>query len=130
MRLSVEQYAEAVHEILQEKDVTETLSNLEQYLTGKGEKSRFGEILEAVIRKEELLHNIEPLTIFTKFPVETKERQALEKKVQELYPNKSLDLTYSLDQSLIGGFRIQGRDTVYDHTLLQSLNQFSQALKS
>jgi F0F1-type ATP synthase delta subunit len=130
MRLSVEQYAEAVREILQEKDVTETLSNLEQYLTRKGEKKRFGEILQAVIRKEESLENIETLTIFTKYPVESEERQTLEKKIKDLYPDKKLDLTYSLDQTLIGGFRVQGRDTVYDHTLAQALNQFSQALKS
>jgi len=130
MRLSVKQYALALHELLQEGDKEKILTHFRAYLLERGEAEKFVPVLQGVINLEETFHNVERLTVFTKYVVDTKEQAVIEKKIAILYPGKHLDLTYILDESLIGGFRIQGKDTSYDQTLANTLNQFSQTLKS
>ncbi|MEK9173816.1 MAG: F0F1 ATP synthase subunit delta [Patescibacteria group bacterium] len=130
MRLSIQQYALALRELLQEGGKEKALSNFKAYLTKRGEGAKFIQVLEEAIRQVEVAENIEKLVVFTKYAVTTKERGTLEKKIATLYPGKKLDLTYVLDESLIGGFRVQGQNTSYDHTIAHSLNQFSQTLKS
>jgi F0F1-type ATP synthase delta subunit len=130
MRLSIEQYALALYELLREGKKKEILTQFQAYLTQRGEGQNFIQVLEEVIRQVEVAENIENLTVFTKYEVSDTERDILEKKLNTLYPGKSLDLTYAIDQSLIGGFRVQGRNTSYDHTLAHTLHQFSQTLKS
>lgn len=130
MRLSTQQYALALHELLQGGVREKILANFRAYLTQRGEGVKFIQVLRAVIAREEMVQNIERLTVFTKYEVACTERETLEKKIASLYPGKSFDLTYVLDQSLIGGFRVQGRNTSYDHTITHTLNQFSQTLKS
>ena len=130
MRLSIQQYALAVHELLREGGKETVFTNFRAYLLKRGEGEKFTRVLQEVIRHIEAEGNIERLTIFTKYQATLKERATLEKKIATLYPGKSLDLTYALDESLIGGFRVQGQNTSYDQTLSSTLNQFSQTLKS
>ncbi len=130
MRLSVKQYALALHELLQEGDKEKILTHFRAYLVQRGEAEKFVPVLQGVIDLEEALHDVERLTVFTKHVIDTKQRAVLEKKIAILYPGKQLDLTHVLDESLIGGFRVQGKDTSYDQTLAHTLNQFSQTLKS
>ncbi len=130
MRLSIQQYALAVHELLQEGGKEKVLTNFRAYLLEKGEGEKFTEVLKEVIRQVEAKENIERLTVVTKHAVPSTERGALEKKIATLYPGKLLDLNYTLDESLIGGFRVQGQNTSYDETIAHTLNQFSQTLKS
>ena len=66
----------------------------------------------------------------TQFALEKPEKDLLQKKIEELYPGKQCECQYEVDKSVLGGFQIRGRDTLYDATLLHSLKQFSHALKS
>ncbi|MCW1888129.1 MAG: F0F1 ATP synthase subunit delta [Candidatus Moranbacteria bacterium] len=130
MRLSVEQYAEALHELTQTSDVEKVLVNFKAFLKRRGEEGRLGAILKILLQKEETKENILSLTVTTRYEASQEMQSSIEKKAEELFPGKKLSLLYRVDEKVLGGFRLQGRDTVYDSTLSQSLKKISQTLKS
>ena len=130
MRLSVEQYAEALHELTKAGDAEKMLTNFKAFLKRRGEMGRLGDILQALLRKEEMKENILPLTVITRYEAPKEVQVSIEGKAKELFPGKKLELTYAVDTKVLGGFRLQGRDTVYDNTISQSLKKISQTLKS
>lgn len=130
MRLSVEQYAEALHELTQTSDVDKVLANFKAFLKRRGEEGRLGAILKILLHKEEVRENILSLAVTTRYEASQEMRSSIEKKAKELFPGKKLSLIYRVDERVLGGFRLQGRDTVYDSTLSQSLKKISQTLKS
>lgn len=130
MRLSVEQYAEALYELTHAGEVEKTLVNFKAFLKRRGEESRLGAILEALLQKEEAKENILALTVTTRHEASKDMQFSIEKKAKELFPDKKLSLTYTVDEKVLGGFRLRGRDKEYDSTLSQSLKKISQTLKS
>ncbi len=130
MHLSSEQYANALHELLLEGNPSEVLSNFAGFLRKKGEEKRWKEILLSTIERIEREQKTERLIVTTQFALEKPEKDLLQKKIEELYPGKQCECQYEVDKSVLGGFQIRGRDTLYDATLLHSLKQFSHALKS
>ncbi len=130
MRLSTEQYAEALHELAQTGEIKKTLVNFKAFLKRRGEEGRLGDILEAFLHKEEAKENILALTVATRHEASKETRASIEQKAKELFPDKQLSLTYTVDEKVLGGFRLRGRDKEYDSTLSQSLKKISQTLKS
>lgn len=130
MRLSSEQYAEALHELLQKGNVSEVLQRFRGYLMRKGELQRLASVLELVLAREEERQGQVRLIITTKYPLNQEQRNSLESKAKALYPGKTPAIDYAIDEKVVGGFQIRGRDTLYDATLGHTLKQFSQALKS
>ncbi len=130
MRLSPKQYASALHELLLEGDTEEVLANFSGFLRKRGDQGKWGQILNATIDKIEDEQKRERLIIVTQFALEDSEKQLLQKKVEELYPGKICECQYEVEEGIIGGFQIRGRDTLYDATLLHSLKQLSHTLKS
>ena len=130
MRLSVEQYAEALHELAHAGEVEKILVNFKAFLKRRGEEGRLGAILEAFLQKEEVKENILALTVTTRHETSKETQSTIEQKAKELFPDKELSLTYTVDEKVLGGFRLRGRDREYDSTLSQSLKKISQSLKS
>lgn len=130
MRLSTEQYAEALHELALTGEIEKTLVNFKALLKRRGEEDRLGAILEALLHKEEAKENILALTVTTRHEVSKDTRVNIEQKAKELFPDQKLSLAYTVDEKVLGGFRLRGRDKEYDSTLSQSLNKISQTLKS
>lgn len=130
MRISVEQYAEALHELTETGDAMKVLADFKSFLKRRGEASRLGAILEALLRKAENKENILALTVTTRYEALREMQMSIEQKAKELFPDKKLSLTYRVDEKVLGGFRLRGRDKEYDSTLSQSLKKISQTLKS
>ena len=130
MRLSVEQYAEALQALAHKGEMSQMLTNFRAFLKRRGEEGRLGAILEALLRKEELKEGILVLKVTTRHEPSGEGKMAIQQKAEALFPGKKLSLTYTLDEQVLGGFRLQGRDIQYDSTLAQALTKISQTLKS
>ena len=130
MRLSVEQYAEALHELGQKEGVSKMLTNFRALLKRRGEEGRLGAILEALVHKEEESLGILRLTVTTKYEASHESRAQIQKKAESVFPHKKVELVYTIDTKVLGGFKLQGREVIYDSTLAQSLKNISQTLKS
>jgi F-type H+-transporting ATPase subunit delta len=130
MRLSVEQYAEALTELSQKADVRQVLVNFHAFLKRRGEESRLPDILRAIQSKEEGQGNAMTLTVFTRHDASGETKSNIQKKAESLFPGKKITLEYKNDESVIGGFRLQGKENSYDATIANTLKNISQSLKS
>ena len=88
-------------------------------------KNRLGIIEDIVADLVELfnkLNNIELIKIFSAFELSQEDIEKIKNKVGEKLGKKIMAETY-LSQKLIGGFKIQVKDQVYDFSILSQLEQ-------
>lgn len=128
MRLSQTQYAEALYELLKDGKEKEVLKRFQAYLTRRGEMKKWLGILRAVVEKAEQHEKILHLSVTTRFPLDESGKKIIAKHAKSLYPDKEFIWEYQVDEGVIGGFRLQTKDTRYDTTLREQLRQFSQTL--
>lgn len=130
MRFSNQQYADALHELIQKGDRQKIFDNFRLYLKKNGEEDRLGSVLEALLHKEEVSTQTEVLEVITKHHPTKETESLIRERVKELFPGKEMKLEFKIDNKILGGFIIQNKENRYDQTLFSSVKTVLQTLKS
>lgn len=129
MRITNAQYAETLA-LLEKGSMKDTAKNFVAFLKRRGEMGRLSAIVSAFQEREEKSAGILPLEVISAHPLDKAELAQIQKKAESLFPGKKVKLTPVVDPSVIGGFRLKGREEDYDATLSKALRSFNTNLKS
>lgn len=129
MRITNAQYAETLA-LLEKESMKDTAKNFVAFLKRRGEMGRLSAIVSAFQEREEKSAGILPLEVISAHPLDKAELAQIQKKAESLFPGKKVKLAPVVDPSVIGGFRLKGREEDYDATLSKALRSFNTNLKS
>lgn len=129
MRITNAQYAETLA-LLEKGNAKDIAKNFVAFLRRRGEMGRLGAILSAFQAREEKAAGILPLEVISAHSLDKAELAEIQKKAESLFPGKKVKLMPAVDPSVIGGFRLKGREEDYDATLSKALQSFNTNLKS
>ena len=94
-------------------------------------KDRYAEIdsiLDFFIDEVKVLKGIGVATVTTAFDLSDKQKNDVEKKLIETTSFKQMEITYDVDQDLIGGMVIRIGDRVVDSSVQSKLNKLQREL--
>ena len=118
-----------VQELAQEIPLTKTVVNFILVLMERARLPQFQEVLEAYESILDELHGILRADVFTCEQVDKTVDQRVQKTVSTL-TGKKVKINYHVDESLIGGLKIQIGSTIYDGSIGTQLEEFRRRLVS
>ena len=116
-----------VQELAKEIPLTQTVVNFILVLIERARLPQFQEVLEAYASVLDDLHGIVRADVFASEKVNKAVEQRLQKAVSTL-TGKKVKIDYHLDESLIGGLKLQIGSTIYDGSIGTQLEQFRRRL--
>ena len=116
-----------VQELAKEIPLTQTVVNFILVLIERARLSQFQEVLEAFERILDELHGIVRVDVSACEEVDKAMDQRLQEVVSTL-TGKKVKINYQLDESLIGGLKLQIGSTIYDGSIGTQLEQFRRRL--
>ena len=116
-----------VQELAKEIPLTQTVANFILVLIERARLLQCQEVLEAYASVLDDLHGIVRADVFACEKVNKAVDQRLQKAVSTLTGKKG-KITYHLDESLIGGLKLQIGSTIYDGSIGTQLEEFRRRL--
>ena len=116
-----------VQELAQEIPLTQTVVNFVLVLMERARLPQFREVLEAYEGILDELHGIVRADVFASEEVDKAGDQRLQKAVSTL-TGKKVKVNYHVDESLIGGLKLQVGSTIYDGSISTQLEEFRRRL--
>ena len=113
-----------LNKIFEGKIETLTLKFL-QLITRKGREEYVAPICKAFIAIYKKYKNIMPLTLTTAAKLDDKVKNGILKKLKA-FRDKEFELTEKIDESLIGGFKLDFEDYQYDDTIRVQLKRLNE----
>lgn len=132
MRIKPKQYAEVLYELAEGKSGDELNSIIESFvamLAKRGDLKHWQRIIESFSKIYNQEKGIAEIKVSSSFKLSDKIKEQLKKQLlhSELSQNrKDIDLIENIDESLIGGIRLESEDKIID----DSLNHRIENLKS
>lgn len=118
-----------VQELAKEIPLTQTVVNFVLVLIERTRLPQFQEVLEAYEGILDELHGIVRADVFASEKVDKAADQRLQKAVSTL-TGKKVKINYQVDESLIGGLKLQIGSTIYDGSIAIQLEEFRRRLVS
>ncbi len=116
-----------VQELAKKIPLTQTVVNFILVLVERARLPQFQEVLEAYEGILDELHGILRADVFTCEKIDKAVDQRLQKTVSTLTGNK-VKINYHVDESLIGGLKLQIGSTIYDGSIGTQLEEFRRRL--
>ncbi len=116
-----------VQELSREIPLTQTVVNFILVLMERARLPQFQEVLEAYENILDEFHGIVRAEVFASEEVDKAADQRLQKAVSTL-TGKKVKINYQVDESLIGGLKIQVGSTIYDGSISTQLEEFRRRL--
>jgi F-type H+-transporting ATPase subunit delta len=116
-----------VQELAKEIPLTQMVANFILVLIERARLPQFQEVLEAYEIILDELHGIVRADVFTSEDLGKAVDQRLQKAVSTL-TGKKVKIDYHLDESLIGGLKLQIGSTIYDGSIDTQLEEFRRRL--
>jgi len=116
-----------VQELAKEIPLTQTVVNFILVLIERARLPQFQEVREAYASVLDDLHGIVRADVFASEKVNKAVEQRLQKAVSTL-TGKKVKIDYHLDESLIGGLKLQIGSTIYDGSIGTQLEEFRRRL--
>ncbi len=116
-----------VQELAKKIPLTQTVVNFILVLIERARLPQFHEVLEAYESILDELHGVVRADVFACEEVDTAMDQRLQKVVSTL-TGKKVKINYQVDESLIGGLKLQIGSTIYDGSIGTQLEQFRRRL--
>lgn len=108
--------------------ISDELLGLLITINEKGHFADTGNVLTYFVSRVRELRNIGVATVTTPIPLSESEQHSVEKRLLETTPYVSLEMSYEVDPSLIGGMVIRIGDRVVDSSIKTKLEQLSRDL--
>lgn len=112
------------------KFVSDDLTGFIVTIVEKGRQSSLVEIFEYFVAKVKEYKHIGVVYVTTPLPLGENEKDAVVKKLLSITDYVSLEMNYSIDESLIGGMVIRIGDRVVDSSIKNKLNGLTKELLS
>ena len=113
---------QAIIKALTEGKVSGIAAAFISLLIRKGRESVLPQIAPAFIEQYKRLKGIQTVSLTTAAPVSEDLKKAIVDKVKTQLPSKTIELTTTVDEDLIGGFVLQIGDTLVDASIAYDLN--------
>lgn len=128
MRVSPTQYATALFELLQRAPAAEHQKLMQQFLKNlynEGKLKILPDILRAVEQLDYAKKGVVPVTVTT---ARTVDAAMIQETLKSLLPNQPTEVNAVIDESLIGGMRVETQDKRWDVSVSGQLKQLKNAL--
>ncbi len=106
-----------------EKKIHKVTLNFILFLTEKSRLAFLGEILEAFEKLFDLSQGIIRAKLTSRFSLEGHDLESIKKRLSEKF-NKKIEPELVIDESIIGGFKLQINDDVFDLSVKTELDNF------
>ena len=131
MRPTVSQYAEALESLSKEgMNVQDLAKNFLGFLKRRGESDKATAVIEQLGKRALSQLGILPVTVVTAHELDDATKQALRNQAGQIFPDKTVELRYTVDTSLIGGARFSTDETLYDATVATELSALKKVIHS
>ncbi len=104
------------------------LTNLMLLLVKEHQIKHVGEILNKFIRKYNKEHHIKEGIIWTVNKLDQALEKEIEAKFSKKYPSQKIEFTTKIDKDLIGGFKVEIDQDVYDLSIKNELTNIKKEL--
>ncbi len=130
MRPTVSQYAAALEALSFEgtigvKDISR---NFLGFLKRRGESDKASLIVKQLEKRALEQSGKLMVAVVTAHELSEEMKKSLMKKAEEMFPGKSVMLSYEIDSTVIGGARFRTDETLYDATVLAELGALKKVL--
>jgi F-type H+-transporting ATPase subunit delta len=98
--------------------ITEQFINL---VTNKGREAILPEVIVSLLEQYKQQHNINTVKLTVAAPMDSALQQSITKRIQEIMPNKQIDLQVNVNEALIGGFVLESNNTLFDASIARDL---------
>ena len=127
--ITVEQYAQALHQAIEEtnpKDHDKVLDNFVKILSENGDIGKYSDIEKEYERLQDKARGIEEVTVTT-----AQEMQHAKQLIGELneLAGRKLRINHEIDPNLIGGMVIRAGDTLIDASIKRELAELGKAIR-
>jgi len=113
----------AILEAVTGSEITELTAAFNRLLVNKGRESYMPEIITAFIEQYKHHNKIQTVHLTTAIPVSEDLKKQIIREVQQQAGNRTIDLTTAVDESIIGGFKLEIGDTLVDASISYDLNK-------
>lgn len=103
--------------------ISELTTSFIRLLVHKTREWNLPEIITAFIEQYNAFKNIYPLKLTTAVPVSDEVKQVIVQQVQKQTAMKNIDLTATVDESIIGGFVLEVGGSLIDASIAYDLNK-------
>ncbi|MGN6417262.1 MAG: ATP synthase F1 subunit delta [Pseudobacter sp.] len=104
-------------------EITELTAAFNRLLVNKGREANLPEIITAFIDLYKQHKGIQTVRLTTATPVSEELKNQIIGQVQQQAGNSKIDLTTQVDESIIGGFKLELGDTLVDASISYDLNK-------
>lgn len=131
MRPTVSQYALALEALSKEgMKVQDLAKNFLGFLKRRGESDKATAVIEQLGKRALSQLGILPVTVVTAHELDETTKQALRVQAGQIFPQKTVELRYTVDTALIGGARFSTDETLYDATVATELSALKNVIHS
>jgi F0F1-type ATP synthase delta subunit len=120
MRPTISQYGEALEELTAQASASEVDALTRQFfafLKHRGEEKKMAAIVEHLEKSEAEKSNRLAVVVTTAHAPMTETKAALSRQAAQLFPHKTIELSYEVNPALIGGALFRTDEVLYDATL-------------
>lgn len=128
MRVSPTQYATALFELLSDAPAAKHQKLMQQFLNNlynEGKLKILPDILRAVEQLDYAKKGVVPVTVTTARAIDA---AMIQETLKSLMPNQATEVSIVIDESLIGGMRVETQDKRWDVSVTGQLKQLKNAL--
>lgn len=131
MRTTVSQYAQALHELAQEKSTSEQVMIAEDFfafLRRKGEAKKLSRIVTKMQQLQDAQSERQRVTVTTAFPVTDELVLVLEMFAKKMFESSSVILDMRTNKTLLGGIVMKTDNHMLDASIARKIKQVSNLL--
>lgn len=104
-------------------EITELTAAFNRLLVNKGRESNLPEIIAAFIEQYKQHKGIQTVRLTTAVPVSDSLKQQIVDQVQGQIGNKTIELASTVNEDILGGFKLEIGDTLVDASVAYDLNK-------
>ena len=109
-----------------EGKISKELMGFFSTIISKGRYSQIDEILSYFLSEVKRIKGIGVASVVTPLPLKDDQKKNIEKRLLETTKYKSMEINYSVDETLIGGMRIRIGDRVVDSSIQTKITKMQQ----
>lgn len=129
MRPTVSQYAEALEVLSKEgMNVQDLARNFLGFLKRRGESDKATAVTEQLGKRSLSQSGILPVTVVTAHELDEATKQVLRTQAGQIFPDRTVELRYTVDTSVIGGVCFSTPETLYDATVATELGALKKVI--
>lgn len=128
MRPTAVQYAQALYELSSKENPKQIISNFFALLSRRGESKKAKAVLKELLRIEANASGKQRVTVITAREADKEMKAMLSKQAEELFPGKTVEISFEVDSSITAGARFQTDEARYDITLQSRLEALKRAI--